>query len=125
MCYFWPKYTRFMKRLLFFWILLFFVPAASFAQEKGLLKKFFTSKQSNYDLMAFKNNMLEIYNIQLDYTVLKFDNKSRLQEIAFTVDFRNGMKCSCGPNVVSKKKQYGFFRDYRKRAKQRFGCIQR
>lgn len=75
--------------------------------------------------MSLKKNMLEIYNIQLDYNLLKFDNKGHLEEVAFAVDFRNGLRCSCGPVKVSNKKRFGFYRDYRKRAKSPCGCGER
>jgi hypothetical protein len=111
-----------MKRLLFFWILTLSLPAFGLTQNKGILKVFFTEKQSSQDLTALKKNMLEIYNIQLDYNHLKFDKNSHLEEIAFTVDFRNGLKCGYGPVVVGRKKQFGFSRDYRKRAKSPCFC---
>lgn len=114
-----------MKKRLLLFLLIIAAHTAIFAQNKGVLKVFFTAKQSNQDLMALKKNMLEIYNIQLEYNHLKFDQEGRLEEIAFSVDFRNGMKCNYGPVVVSKKKQYGFIRDYRKRAKSPYSCGKR
>lgn len=111
-----------MKRLLFLCFLIFAMPAFAFSQRKGSLREYFTSKDDYNELMTLKKNLLDSYNIQLEYEHLKFDKNGRLQEIAFSVDFRNGMKCSCGPVVVSKKKEYGFFRNYRKKAKTPYGC---
>lgn len=111
-----------MKRLLFFSLLIFALPVAGFSQRKGMVREYFTSKDDNNELMTLKKNLLDSYNIQLDFELLKFDQNGRLREIAFSVDFRNGMKCSCGPVVVSKKKEYGFFRNYRKKAKTPYGC---
>lgn len=111
-----------MKRLLFFFLAIFILPSFAFSQRKALVKEYFTSKDDNKELMNLKKNLLNSYNIQLDYELLKFDQKGRLLEIAFSVDFRNGMKCSCGPVVVGRKREYGFYRDYDKKAKAPYGC---
>lgn len=73
-------------------------------------------------MKMIQKNLLNIHNIQVEYQHLKFDGKGHLVEISFSVDFREGMKCSSGPFLVSGKKRYGFERNYKRSAKKPFEC---
>ncbi|WP_299837899.1 N-acetylmuramoyl-L-alanine amidase [uncultured Tenacibaculum sp.] len=98
--------------------------AITIASENELIepvKVAFTNELTFDELITIKNN-LKNKGITIDYKQLTFDDNNKLSAIGCFVDCNDGFNgYFFADNLNSKKKKFGFYRDYDLNAKSPFG----